>query len=194
MHPIQCRCGTVRGQVEGSGVSVRVICYFDCRAFARYLGRDTEVLDAQGGTEIVQVAQPRLKFTHGAEHIAAMRLSEKGMVRWFAACCKSPIGNSMADPRISFVGLIHTTLDRARLDRDFGTEVALVNTRSALGEQAPKPRGLVGVMVRFIWIVVSARLSGRWKASPLFTPAGSPIVHPIVLTLEESAQLRQAVH
>lgn len=193
MHPVRCKCGSVSGQIEGSGASVRVVCYcVDCRAFARYLGRNAEVLDAQGGTEIVQVAQSRLRFSRGMEHLAAMRLSEKGMVRWYAACCKTPIGNTMANPGISFVGMIHASLDREQLDRDFGTAVAHVNTGSALGERTVKPRGLFSVMIRFVSIVVAARLSGRWRESPFFNHSGSPIVRPVVLTPSELATLHES--
>jgi hypothetical protein len=81
MHPIQCKCGTLRGQLEGTGVCNRLICYCtDCRAFASFLGRTVEVLDKQGGTEIVQVAQPRLRFLQGEDRLSAVRLSEKGLV------------------------------------------------------------------------------------------------------------------
>ena len=194
MHPIQCKCGTVRGQVEGTGVNNRLICYCaDCRAFARFLGRAADVLDKQGGTEIVQVALPRLRFSQGLDRIAAVRLSEKGMLRWYASCCKTPIGNTMADPKVSFVGLIHSSLDRAQMSRDFGTTIAIVNTDTALGDTKPTQRGLLGVIARFIWIVFTTRISGRYKSSQLFSDSGSPKVVPIVLTPQELARLKSAV-
>jgi hypothetical protein len=194
MHPIQCKCGTVRSQLETTGVNNRLICYCtDCRAFARFLGRDADVLDKQGGTEIVQVAQPRLRFSQGANRIAAVRLSEKGMIRWYASCCKTPIGNTMSNPKISFVGLIHSSLDRAQMNRDFGTTIAILNTDTALGDTKPTQRGLLGVIARFIWIVFTTRISGRYKSSQLFDNSGSPRVIPTVLTPQELAHLKSAV-
>ena len=194
MHKIQCKCGTIRGHIHGTGICNRVVCYCtDCRAFAKYLGRPNEVLDAQGGTEILQVAQPRLTFTQGKEHLAAVRLSDKGIVRWYAACCKTPIGNTLLDPKISFIGLIHSSLDRSKMDLDFGKNVAIVNTSSATGEPKPKQRGLLGVMLRFLWIVLSMRIGGRYKNSQLFNESGSPIVRPTVLTAEELKGLKGAV-
>ncbi|MCE2596436.1 DUF6151 family protein [Motilimonas cestriensis] len=191
MHSIQCQCGSVRGQLEGSGVHNRLICHCtDCQAFAKFLGKAAEVLDPQGGTEIVQVAQPRLRFLHGEDRLSAVRLSEKGMVRWYASCCNTPIGNTMANPKISFIGLIHSSLDHAQMDKDFGTNIAILNTDTALGEIKPKQRGLIGVITRFIWLLVTMCISGRYKNSPLFNASGSPRVVPSILTSRELAQLK----
>lgn len=194
MHPIQCKCGTIRGRLEGTGVHNRLICYCtDCRAFARFLDQSADVLDGQGGTEIVQVAQSRLHFSQGADRIAAVRLSEKGMIRWYASCCKTPIGNTMADSKVPFIGLIHSSLDRAQMNRDFGTTIARLNTGTALGDTKPLQRGLLGVMARFTWIVVTTRISGRYRNSPLFNDSGSPRVVPSILTPQELVRLKSAV-
>lgn len=192
MHSIQCKCGAVRGQLEGGGIHNRLICYCtDCRAFARFLG-DPDVLDEQGGTEIVQVAQSRLRFVRGEECLAAVRLSDQGMLRWYASCCGTPIGNTMASPKVSFIGLIHCCLDRSRLDEDFGTGVALLNTDTALGTPQPKQRGLLGVVARFLWLLVTQRIGGRYRKSPLFDAAGLPRVTPKVLGAKELAELKSA--
>lgn len=194
MHQLQCKCGTLRGQLEGAGTANRLICYCtDCRAFARYLGHATDVLDESGGTEIVQVAQPRLRFAQGTENLAAIRLSATGMVRWYASCCNTPIGNTMANPKISFIGLIHSCLDRESVDRDFGPSVALLNTASALGDRKPAQRGLPGAIARFLWIVATARLSGKYKRTQLFTDSGLPRVPPLVLTPPQLESLKRAI-
>jgi hypothetical protein len=31
-------------------------------------------------------------------------------VSWYARCCNTPIGNTLVDYRISFIGLVHTCL------------------------------------------------------------------------------------
>ncbi len=194
MHPVQCKCGTVRGHLDGTGVHSRVICYCtDCRAFAKFLGRAAEVLDEQGGTEIVQVAQARLRFLQGEDHLAAVRLSEKGMIRWYASCCNTPIGNTMDDPKISFIGMIHSSLDRSRMNQDFGAQMAILNTDTALGEPKPRQSGLLGVIARFIWIVVTTRISGQYKKSQLFNASGSPQVVPTILTPQELVRLKNDV-
>ncbi|MBW7833628.1 MAG: hypothetical protein H3C29_10470 [Simplicispira suum] len=194
MHPVRCKCGTVRGQLEGTGIHNRLICYCtDCRAFARFLGKAPDVLDEQGGTEILQVAQSRLHIRQGEDRLAAIRLSDKGMVRWYASCCGTPIGNTMDNPKMSFIGLIHSCLDQAQMNEDFGTNVAVVNTDTALGNPKPKQRGLLGVAARFMWIVVTSRISGRYRMSPLFNGAGLPQVEPKILPAEELANLKSAL-
>jgi hypothetical protein len=192
MHPIQCQCGTVRGHLEGTGLSNRLICYCtDCRAFARFLNR-ADVLDAQGGTEIVQIAQPRLRITKGLERIAAVRLSDKGMIRWYASCCKTPIGNTMASPKIAFIGLIHACLDREKINTDFGTTIAMASVDSALGDAKPAQRGMLRVIARFVYILLTTRVRGQYKNSQLFNATGLPIAEPTVLSLQQLALLKSA--
>lgn len=193
MHPIQCQCGTLRGQLEGTGTNNRAICYCtDCRAFARYLGKAPEVLDKQGGTEIFQVAQSRLRFLQGEDRLAAIRLSDKGMIRWYASCCGTPIGNTMNNPKISFIGLIHSCLNRNQINEDFGVDVAVLNVDTSLGNPKPKQRGFLGVVTRFMWIVITSRFSGSYKKSPLFTASGLPSVDPKILSADELANLKSA--
>lgn len=191
MHKIQCKCGALHGRIEGKGVCNRVVCYCgDCRAFARYLGAADEVLDAHGGTEIIQVAQPRVVFLQGKEHLSAMRLSEKGLIRWYAACCHTPIGNTLSNPKISFIGLVHSFLEHSKLDEDFGKDIAIVNVSSASGDPKPKQKGLFGTILRFIWIVLPMRISGQYRGTPFFDAQGKAIVEPTVLTAEERKALK----
>ena len=193
MHTIQCKCGTLRGQVAGSGTHNRIVCYCtDCRAFAHFLGKASQVLDQQGGTEIVQIAQSRLRFVQGEDCLAAIRLSDTGMLRWYASCCGTPVGNTLANPKMAFIGLIHTCLDQQRINEDFGTRMAIVSTDTALGTPQPKQCGLAGVIARFIWIVLTSRISGSYKTSPLFDAAGVPRVAPKILSAEELAALKNA--
>src|SRR5437660_3577353 len=81
---LRCRCGEVVGRVENASPQKvnRVICYCDdCQAFAHQLGR-AELLNAQGGSDIVQVAPASLTFVKGQQHIAGLRLAPKGLFRW----------------------------------------------------------------------------------------------------------------
>src|SRR5271170_7107234 len=110
--PLRCRCGAVRGvMTDVSPVTGnRVICHCnDCQAFARFLGQDG-VLDARGGTDIFQVAPSQIRVTEGADHLVCVRLSEKGLFRWYAGCCKTPIGN-MAGARFPFIGVVGAFMD-----------------------------------------------------------------------------------
>lgn len=192
MHPVQCRCGAFRARLEGHGLHNRVICYCaNCQAFARALDKASETLDVQGGTEVVQLAQTRLRFEQGEEQLAVLRLGENGMLRWYASCCATPIGNTMLNPKMPFIGLVHTCLDPARMDKDFGTEVSVVNVKSALGKPKPRARGFLGVLMRLVRISAGSRFRGSWRGSPLFDESGNPRVTPRILTAEELASARR---
>lgn len=193
MHQLKCKCGAVQGKVLRGAPGNRVHCYCkDCQAFGRFFGPTAQVLDAQGGTEIVQVCQSRLRFDRGLEHLASIRLSEQGMIRWYAQCCHTPIGNTMSDPKMSFIGLIHTVLDVSALETDFGYSIALLNTSTAIGDPKPQQRGLVGAIFRFARLVLASRIWGRYKRSQLYTCEGAPIVPPRTLTALEVQRLKSS--
>src|SRR5439155_14721689 len=104
---LSCRCGQVRGRVKNAGPRTvnRVVCYCDdCQAFLHHLGR-TDLLDGSAGTDIVQVAPAALTFDRGATRIVGVRLTSKGLYRWYASCCKTPVGNTLT-PALPFVGIV----------------------------------------------------------------------------------------
>lgn len=110
-HRIRCRCGKLRGLLKTSTPSNRCVCYCtDCQAFARHLGAGY-ALDDHGGSEVIQVPAPNLMFPQGSRNRACLRLTETGMLRWYSACCRTPIGNTLLSPRISFNGLIGPCLN-----------------------------------------------------------------------------------
>ncbi|HRP86966.1 MAG TPA: DUF6151 family protein [Gammaproteobacteria bacterium] len=182
MHNFSCKCGAIRGHILDGSPSNRVRCYCsDCQAFGRYFGPEAGVLDPQGGTEVIQVSQSRLRFDSGLEQLACLRLSPRGLLRWYARCCNTPLGNSLPNPKASLIGLVHSCMDHASLDRDFGGRVADVNTSSALGDSRPRQSGLARTIGRFLVMMSKDRLSGRYRRSPLFTGDGRPVVEPHVL-------------
>jgi len=64
---VRCRCGEVKGVVTGASPRTvnRVVCYCDdCQAYAHQLGRP-DLLNAKGGSDIVQIAPSALSITRG---------------------------------------------------------------------------------------------------------------------------------
>jgi hypothetical protein len=192
-HPIRCRCGTMRGYVDDLATATRGVCYCkDCQAFARFLG-DGGILDEQGGTEVVQTLAPRVNLTDGIEALACVRLTPKGLYRWYARCCNTPIGNTPPNYKIAYVGLVHNCLESngRSLAAAFGPIRMRVNTRSAFGESKPKAVGLVSAIARIAREVIGARVSGAYKRTPFFSPeSGQPVVVPRVLSAEERDRVR----
>jgi Family of unknown function (DUF6151) len=196
-HPLRCQCGTIQGAVANPANGNHCVCYCrDCQAFAHFLGKADTVLDERGGSEIIQVPPKNLTFSQGFEALACMRLTEKGLLRWYAACCNTPIGNTLMTPKISFVGLVHNCLESPgqSLDDSFGPIRAWVNPKGAKGDPKPEVGGQGAVIWWFITRVLKARLNGDYKRNPLFrADTGKPIVAARVLSPEEHTGLMEAV-
>jgi hypothetical protein len=183
--------------VDRTRSSNRAICYCrDCQAFAHFLGRPTEILDERGGSDIVQILPKYLTFTQGTEALACMRLTPKGLFRWYAGCCNTPIGNTLGTPKVSFIGLLHSCLQNPSqsLDESFGPVRAWVNANGAKGDPKPKVAGLGPSIFWFIGTTLKARINGDYRHTPFFrAETGALIVTPRVLSSEEHTSVMNAV-
>jgi Family of unknown function (DUF6151) len=196
-HRLRCQCGTVQGAVANPENANRCVCYCrDCQAFAHFLGQVDAVLDERGGSEIIQIPPKNLTFSQGREVLACMRLTEKGLLRWYAACCNTPIGNTLGTAKISFIGLVHNCLESPdqSLDESFGAVRAWVNPKGAKGDPKPAVAGRGAAVWWFITRILKARLNGDYRRNPLFhADTGKPIVTPRVLAANEHAGVMKAV-
>ncbi|HEY2678660.1 MAG TPA: DUF6151 family protein [Steroidobacteraceae bacterium] len=194
-HPLQCRCGTLKGLVEDPQKANRGICYCkDCQAFAHFLERAHEILDERGGTDVIQVLPKNIVLTQGTEALACMRLTEKGLLRWYTVCCNTPVGNTLANYKISFIGLVHNCLEAGvPLQDSFGPVRAWVNTQGAKASPKPKQTGAARFASRFITSALQARFNGSYKTTPFFRRDGTPVVEPRILTGAELTKVMQAV-
>jgi Family of unknown function (DUF6151) len=197
-HPIRCRCGKLQGEVSHTELGTRAVCYCrDCQAFAHYLGSPQDILDALGGTEVVAVAPRWVSFTAGAEQLVCMSLTERGTLRWYARCCRTAIGNTPRNPRMSHVGLIHACLraPTGTLDDPFGPVRMRVNRQSAKGRPPATPVAAFAIaMLRYLGLLAWSRVSGKYKQNPFFDAAtGRPRVEPYVLSKAEHEKLQRAV-
>lgn len=173
----------------------RVVCYcHDCQAFARFLSHPGTT-DAWGGTDIFQMAPGRVRITDGAAALSCVRLSDKGMYRWYCGKCKTPVGNS-ASPRTPFVGLIHTFMDhkadgRAR-DEVLGRPVGYVWTKSATGAvPVPGDASSLRVIGRSVGLLAKWWLTRAGSPSPFFdAQTHAPRSKPRILRPEERRALR----
>lgn len=195
LHPLQCRCGTLKGMVAHAEAARRGVCYCkDCQVFARFLGRAGEILDESGGTDVVATLARDVTITEGASALACVSLTGKGLLRWYASCCNTPIGNTARNFKLSYVGLVHNCLEHsgAPLDAAFGPVRMRVNTRSATrGYPSATPLATFAAVLRLLASIGRARLSGSYRRTPFFdADRGTPIVPPRVLTSAERDRLR----
>lgn len=196
-HPLRCQCGAVQGTIANPRSSNHAVCYCrDCQAFAHYLGAPNEILDPRGGSDIVQTQPKNLTFVQGAEQLACIRLTPKGLLRWYSRCCRTPIGNTLATPKLSFIGLLHSCLaeNAASVESSFGAVTAWVNTDGARGDPKPPTQGLGRSVWWFLRTAGRARVNGDYRQTPLFRlDTGAPVAVPHVLTPEEHARVMEAV-
>jgi hypothetical protein len=196
-HPLQCRCGILKGSVSNPRSASRVVCYCkDCQAFAHFLGRDADVLDERGGSDVIQALPRNVTFAQGTEALACVRLTQKGLLRWYAGCCNTPIGNTSATPKISYVGLVHICLENpdTPLQDAFGPVRAWFHTNSARGTPKPRQAGLGPVAFWVIATLLKARLNGDYRHTPFFrADTGAPVVSPRVLSSGELTRVMNAV-
>ena len=198
--PLRCRCGHVRGVARDLSRSTgnRVICYCDdCQAFARFLER-TDVMDSAGGTDVFQMAPARIQVTEGTDALRCLRLSDKGLYRWYTDCCRTPIGN-MVGSRIPAIGVIHSFMDHEADGRNrddvLGKPIALVHGRFAVGGIPPHAHATapLGVVGRVVGMTLGWWIAGLGSPNAFFDPSTkAPRVKPRVLTTDERAALRSA--
>ena len=188
--PIRCRCGREKGVVMDVAPDAvnRCLCYcHDCRAFMHHLDR-ADLLDAAGGADIVQVARARLRIDEGSDRLRCLRLTPKGLHRWYTDCCKTPVANTM--PRVPFAGLSRTSLDAPD---PLLPKADLIHGRSAVGGVPPG----ASAGLSFAAIARPGRLFAGWVVrglghpTPLFDRSERPTVEPVVLTPAEREKLRQ---
>jgi hypothetical protein len=190
---LRCGCGEVRGTATDLSPRAvnRVVCYCDdCQAFAHQLGR-ADLLNAKGGSDIVQMAPAALSFTRGQQHIVGLRLKPNGLYRWYARCCNTPVGNTLT-PRIPFVGLLASTFDTPRLDDIVGAPSGEIFGKYAVGEPPPGSTRLnLGLLLRAIGKLLGWRFKGRTWPHPFFSrETGEPLHAVTVLTQEQREALR----
>jgi len=196
-HPIRCRCGTVAGTLVRAEHAKRGVCYCrDCQAFAHALGDPAGILDPLGGSDVVATLQQNISIRAGAEALVCLSLTGRGLLRWYASCCNTPIGSTLRDRRIAYVSLLHNCLEHGAppLDEVFGPVRMRVNTQSAKGPVSPTRWRTLASAIPVFAAVLRARLDGSYRRTPFFDAAtGTPIAPPRVLTAAERERAMSAV-
>jgi len=171
--------------------ATRAVCYCkDCQAFARFL-RTAGVTDADGGTEVVALVPKHVHFTEGLDALACLSLSERGILRWYASCCDTPVGNTARSPALPYAGLTHSCLEGgpASIESSFGSRRLAVNAESALNPVRSTPMAAAIGLPKLMLSLLGARLGGAWKTNPFFTPDTRTPIRPVRVLLEaERAQ------
>lgn len=190
---LRCQCGAVEGRVTNASPKTvnRVVCYCDdCQAFAHQLKR-ADLLDAHGGSDVIQVAPATLSFDRGAEHIACLRLGPKGLFRFYADCCKTPLGNTVS-PAVPFVGIHAKTF--VAPDDDCGPPVGGILGKFAVGTPPEGTTGLnVKVIARALRLVAGWKLGGKTWPHPFFDKGSSEPRCPTTIVSKSARESLRAL-
>lgn len=189
---MRCRCGQVQGEVDTDRTYARATCYCkDCHAYARFLGTPG-ITDAHGGSDILAMAPAGVRFASGSDQIACMSLSEKGILRWYAACCRTPLGNTPRDAKLPYVGMSTACFaaTQGAVDAAFGPRDRIVlNAGSANGQVGRTPLTFVTGGLRILANIIVRRLRGEGGAPFFDVSSGQPIRTPEVLTAAQREAL-----
>jgi Family of unknown function (DUF6151) len=193
--PLRCSCGHVRGIVSefAPASGFRLVCYCkDCQGFARLLDR-ADLLDAAGGTDIVQMPPGRVKLTAGIDTVQSLRFSNR-VFRWYAGCCRTPIANTASGARVPFFGLVHSFIgvegDGPSRNEILGPPLCRIYQRSATGPLPPDAPAPVSLG---LFALRAAKVLGWWwhglgRPNPFFDDrTGAPLSPPRVVTGSERA-------
>ena len=179
---LSCQCGKVKGTARNVSAKTgnHLVCYCShCQAFMKELGKE-ELLDANGGSDIFQLPPCNLVIHQGQDQLRCLKLTRKGPLRWYTACCNSPVANVFS-AGMPLVGLLTSFIPIAANRANLGAVRFYVQGQDAIGTPPhsvihPKfPSKLIRrIMRQAFW----GKLLGRQKPSPFFTEEGEPVCKP----------------
>lgn len=151
------------------------------------------MLDDNGGTEVIPVAPAHIRITSGKENMRVVRLSPKGMYRWYAGCCKTPIANQPPNPKMPYNGVVHSFLGtKDTLEKTLGPIKARIQGKFGIPPLPPgtHERAPVKLMLEVMVFLIKAWLKGEGRPSAFFNREGQPFIEPQILSKEERERLR----
>lgn len=184
---LKCQCGEVRGVAEDVNPDRgnRIICMCDdCQNYIKYLNKEDEYLDQFGGTDIFQLTPSQIKIDHGLENIKSVKMTDKGILRWYAGCCNTPIANTMPSAKMPFSGIPHSFMDHSAdektRDQVLGPVIAKLFGTFAKGEMPNDAHEKIPfwLYVRLIKFMLFSWIEGKAAPNPFFNEDGSPISKP----------------
>ncbi len=196
---VRCECGKFQAEVSNleSATPGRAICYCDdCQSFLHHLGR-AELLDANGGSEIVPLYPSSIKFKAGREHLRCTQLSPKGLYRFSTKCCNTPVANFAANlPWVGMLACMFKTEDAGILDRSLGPVKSKIMAKFAYGSLPPDASMKLGLRdaVFVVPYLLKGFVFGKRMPSPFLEADGkTPIVTPEVISLEARKEIRKKI-
>lgn len=188
---IQCECGKFAARLKAfpNDTPGRLVCYCnDCQTYLRHLGR-ADLLDANGGTEVIPAYPADMEVLRGREHLKCTRLSPNGLFRFSTACCNTPVANTRpGQPWLGLLRGMYTATGAQALDQTLGPVRSRIMGRYAKGTPpAGTPATFnLKAMATVMPFMLKGALLRKSRPSPFFAADGvTPVVVPYVLSKAE---------
>jgi len=184
---LSCQCEKMQGMVANikPGKGTRLMCYCaDCQAFSQYLQSNGALLDEYGGTQVLQLAPSMVRIEQGKEYLSCVRLTKKGLYRWYSTCCHTPIANTVSR-KIPFVGLHRAFIDSQQdIDTAIGKVVGSVGIEDAK-PGLPNAKALAQrqgkIKFKMVLKLLIWKLLGKGRTNPFYSEDGKAVVKPLIL-------------
>lgn len=183
-----CACGELHGRLVDVAAhdGTHIKCYCDdCRTNLVALGHSDPAAE---GVDLFQTTPDKIKIDAGGENLSVLRLSPKGLMRWYAKCCSTPLFNTMAKRGIPFVGVAG---DQIKEHEALGP----VRARGFVPKDGKTTHENAGhMMTSMMARAGKSWIKGTWRDTPFFDETGTPTVPPRVLSREERAAALMGLH
>ncbi|MFT6991403.1 MAG: hypothetical protein ACJASL_003390 [Paraglaciecola sp.] len=113
---------------------------------------------------------------------ACVRLSQKGIYRWYAKCCNTPIGNTLGG-KVPFIGVIHNFMNnKATRDKDLGVPLDTIHWQSAKFSLPEEQKvSFFKITTRVLAKLIIWKVKGLNQPSDFFNQDGRAVTKPEVL-------------
>jgi hypothetical protein len=192
---IQCECGQFRARLKAfpKGTPGRLVCYCeDCQSYLHHLKR-SDLLDANGGTEVIPAYPADVEILSGQQHLKCTRLSPNGTYRFSTSCCNTPIANTRPkEPWAGFLRRVYTAGKTPQIDQILGPIRSRIMGRYAKGTPpAGTPERFdLKAFITVMPFILKGKLFKKSTPSPFFAEDGiTPIVAPHILSEAERQDL-----
>lgn len=188
--PFQCTCGILRGTLTdvSAGRGARFECHCrNCRAAQHRATPDGPA--KSGPVQLFQTSADHIRLDQGGNQLAVFSWSERGALRWYAACCGAMLFNTPRTPKIPFVGTFSDRIAGAAVLGPVTARVHIPNT-----DGTSRHEGFRHVLFKAAMTAGVARLTGRWTHTPFFDPdTFTPAREVHVPTASERESALQAI-
>ncbi|MEP5729137.1 MAG: DUF6151 family protein [Sulfitobacter sp.] len=182
--PFSCSCGKIKGTLAHATPKGgnHLLCHCSsCRAGALYC--NVPLAPGQP-VDLFQTLPENVTLSCGQDQLEPFSFGAKNLLRWKAKCCGVQVFSSQRSPKLPVIALVTERLENPEVIGPILSEAFV-----------PKPGGKAGhknvmAFVKVFGRAIGARLSGRWRQTPLFN---APDFEPIAAITQISSQDRKAL-